>query len=565
MTASIPASAIVNVNPSVLEAGGTGLDLNGLFLTRTERVPMGTAIAFASSAAVEAYFGPSSAEAVLAARYFAGFDGSQIKPAQILFATYPTAAVPAYLRGGSLAGMTLTQLQALSGVLTLTVNGRSVTSSAINFSAAASFAAAAALMQTGLNDADAVVTGSIAATTLTVTAVASGTLRVGQIIEGTGITAGTRITALGTGTGGTGTYTVTPSQTASSTSITAGRTRVTHDAIANAFVITAGTPETGSITFAAGTLAAGVKLREADGAVISAAAALLAPAGLMAALTAFTQNFASFATAYVATTDDSVAFATWADGANNRYLYIMGDTNLAATIANDVSSAGAIIKAGGLSGTLAVFDPVNPAAVAAFVAGAIAAVDFSQAEGRTTLAFRRQASLPAGVTDRAVADNLIANGYNFYGSYATAADEFVFFYPGQVSGPYLWADSFINQIWLTNNFQLALVSLLLNVRSIPYNDAGYSLIGQAIAGPVNEALSFGAIRTGVPLSPSQTVAVNTEAGIPIADTIEERGWYLLIKPASAEVRAARGSPPMTFWYTDGQSVQKISLNSVQVQ
>ena len=63
-------------------------------------------------------------------------------------------------------------------------------------------------------------TGSIAATTLTVTAVVSGVLSVGSVISGTGITAGTTITALGTGTGGAGTYTVDTSQSASSTTIT---------------------------------------------------------------------------------------------------------------------------------------------------------------------------------------------------------------------------------------------------------------------------------------------------------------------------------------------------------
>jgi hypothetical protein len=67
----------------------------------------------------------------------------------------------------------------------------------------------------------AVVTGSISTTTLTVTAVTSGTLGVGQTISGTGVTAGTVITALGTGTGGTGTYTVSASQTVASTSISA--------------------------------------------------------------------------------------------------------------------------------------------------------------------------------------------------------------------------------------------------------------------------------------------------------------------------------------------------------
>lgn len=63
-------------------------------------------------------------------------------------------------------------------------------------------------------------TGSISGTTLTITAVASGALAVGDTISGTGVTAGTTITALGTGTGGVGTYTVSVSQTVASTTIT---------------------------------------------------------------------------------------------------------------------------------------------------------------------------------------------------------------------------------------------------------------------------------------------------------------------------------------------------------
>jgi hypothetical protein len=65
----------------------------------------------------------------------------------------------------------------------------------------------------------AIVTGSIATTTLTVSAVTSGTLRIGQTIEGSGVTDGTIITAFGTGSGGVGTYTVSASQTVSSTTI----------------------------------------------------------------------------------------------------------------------------------------------------------------------------------------------------------------------------------------------------------------------------------------------------------------------------------------------------------
>lgn len=55
---------------------------------------------------------------------------------------------------------------------------------------------------------NATVTGAITSNLLTVTAVASGTVQIGQVISGVGITPGTTIVALGTGTGGVGTYTV---------------------------------------------------------------------------------------------------------------------------------------------------------------------------------------------------------------------------------------------------------------------------------------------------------------------------------------------------------------------
>jgi hypothetical protein len=70
--------------------------------------------------------------------------------------------------------------------------------------------------------ATAVFTGSISGTTLTVTAVSSGTIAVGMCLmhaSGNTISVGTTITALGTGTGGTGTYTVSVSQTRASASI----------------------------------------------------------------------------------------------------------------------------------------------------------------------------------------------------------------------------------------------------------------------------------------------------------------------------------------------------------
>lgn len=74
----------------------------------------------------------------------------------------------------------------------------------------------------------AVFTGTIATTTLTVSAVTSGTIAIGQTISGDGVSAGTKVTAFLTGTGGTGTYTVSISQTvAVGVTITSG-TDATH-------------------------------------------------------------------------------------------------------------------------------------------------------------------------------------------------------------------------------------------------------------------------------------------------------------------------------------------------
>jgi len=62
-------------------------------------------------------------------------------------------------------------------------------------------------------------TGSISGTTLTVTAISSGTVGSGRVLTGTGIAANTMITGFLTGQGGTGTYSINNSQTAASTSI----------------------------------------------------------------------------------------------------------------------------------------------------------------------------------------------------------------------------------------------------------------------------------------------------------------------------------------------------------
>ncbi|RUV53786.1 DUF3383 domain-containing protein [Mesorhizobium sp. M7A.F.Ca.MR.228.00.0.0] len=391
--------------------------------------------------------------------------------------------------------------------------------------------------------------------TLTVSALASGTLSVGQTLAGAGVTAGTRITQLGSGSGLTGTYFVNQSQTVASETITTSATplAVSYDSVSGAFVITSGVAgEASSSAFATGTVSDDLFLTQATGATLSQGADGTTPAAFMAAITELTQNWATFMSIFDpdggSGSAQKQAFAQWVNDTNKRYAYIAWDTDITPTESGEATSSfGNIVSSANLDGTCAIYQPAGgsttPAQIAAFICGAAASIDFEQTNGRITFAFRGQDGLVAGVTSATVANNLFANGYNFYGAYATAAQQFLEFQNGSVSGEFEWLDSYINQVWLNNQLQLALMELLQNINSVPYNAAGYELIKAACLDPINQAVNFGAIRAGVTLSALQIAQINSAAGLKASDTLQLQGWYLQVKDATPQVRQARRSPP----------------------
>lgn len=510
---TIPAKDIVSVVPGVLPAGGSALDMIGLFLTTSTRAPIGQVLAFANDTDVGDYFGVSSDEKNLATIYFNGFDNSHKKPGSLLFAQYPQAAVAAWLRGGN-TGLDLAGLKAVTpGTLTITVNGSAKTSSSINLSGATSPSNAAALIQAAFTS---------------------------------------------------------PGFT------------VTYDSTSGGFVFTnSATGASSTITVAStNAFATALKLTTATGAIVSPGADAAVPGAFMDSIVSYTQDWASFMTIFdpdVSGNANKQLFAAWCNGKGNQYMYVAWDTDTTATNTQpSTSSLGYLLHQSSSSGTYVHWAPdaTEGPKKAAFICGMTASIDFTQREGRITFAFKSQTGLVADVTSQTVAHNLggdpqsigsKGNFYNFYGAYATRNDLFVWENRGFISGPFLWADSYVNQIWMNNALQLALMVLLKSTYSIPYNTKGYALIEAACLDPINAALNFGAIRAGITLSESQRAQVNNNAGLEIADTIEARGWYLQVLDAQPQVRAARSSPPCTLWYTDGQSVQAISLASIEIQ
>jgi hypothetical protein len=646
----IPASQLADVIPSVLAAGGSGLDLISLVLTTSIRPPIGVVLSFPDPDSVGAFFGLNSPELAIANVYFQGFDGSSILPGALLFAQYPWAsAVKPYLRGGPIGSqLTLAQLKAIApGDLTITINGVAYTSSSINLAGATSFSNAAAIIATALDVSDAAFTGVIAAETgaftgsiaddiLTLSVIASGiavvggvlsgtgvatgteileqltgpvggvgtylvsiggqsvssttidetygqltassvtgSLSPGQVIAGAGVTAGSTITADIGGSGGAGTYVVNPSQAVSSEAMTAGAANVSFDSVSEAFVIFGGTPGTpGTIGFGSGAIATALDLTAATGASLSQGAPEASPVSFMTSLFDGFQNFGSFFTTFAPSQGDAISFAQWTSALGTEVAYIFWDESIANT-SPDPDTAYAAIEALNLNGTIAFYAPVNGVLDAAFVGGYIASLNFSQTNGRYNLAFRSQEGLPAEVLTGSAAAQLEANGVNFYGTFSTPSEGYTEAYPGTISGQFLWVDSFVNACWFKNLLQNAIMLLLRQVGNIPYNAAGYALIAETLgggpatngadAGPIQQALNFGAIRIGITLSSNQIAALNNQAGPGAAATLVSQGWFLQITPASPATRQARGSPTIILWYTDGQSVQKITLQSINVQ
>ena len=490
---TIPASDIVVVNPGVVGSGGNPLALNGVILSTNTLLPTAAVRSFASPDAVKAFFGAASAEYAIAQVYFLGFDNSTIKPGTLYFSPYVNTARAAWLQSGNLSAMSLTDLQALSGVLTVTINGVAKTSSSINLATATSFSDAASKIDAGFAAADVAVTWNPVNSTFLFTSPTTG---------------------------------------AAST-----------------------------MSVATGTLSAGLMLTSATGAILSQGADADTPATAMDAVKAATQNWVDFMTMWEPVIEDKEAFAVWTNAQNQRFMYVCWDTDAQAIVNGSTTCFGAIAKSLQYDGVVPVY---NTKDLAAFMLGTVASIDFSRLNGRITSAFKSQSGFVPTVTDQQIAANLLENGYSFYGAYATANDQFNFLYNGQMSGKWSWVDTFVDQVYLNAQFQLALLSLLTTVKSIPYNESGYSLIRAAMIDPISQALNFGSIRTGITMSAQQKAVVNQAAGMDVSTIIEQQGYFLQILDPGAQVRGNRGTPVINFWYTDGGAVQKITVASIDI-
>jgi hypothetical protein len=338
---------------------------------------------------------------------------------------------------------------------------------------------------------------------------------------------------------------------------------IAYDTQRNRFtLLSTATGPTATSTDVSGTLAAGVGLASSAGAFIqTAGVAADTPATALARVVGLDTNWGSFTTAWAAVIADRLAFSAANSAQNYQFWYVPHDTDAAAIVPSNAASFGAQVFALPNQGTTPIYGTAQTAGAAL---GYAASINFALPNGRTDLAFRQfTAAIAPTCSDLQTALALRSNNYTYFGAYANAANTYSIMYDGKCSGAFLWADTYLDQIYLNRELQRAFFEALLAYPSIPYNQDGYTELYRAGADVADAALTSGIIRAGVTLSQSQAQQVNAQAGRQISDVLQTRGWYLLIgDPANvAQTRQQRTTPNAQFWYTDGGSVQQLNVPS----
>lgn len=353
------------------------------------------------------------------------------------------------------------------------------------------------------------------------------------------------------------------------TKMTAGFTTpdfaITYDAARERFIVsTTATGDGVTISAVTGTLATGVGLSAAAGATTAQGVDADTPATAMSRIITKDMDWGTFSTVYAADIDERLAYAAWNSGQGYQFLYWAWDTEAASIVATNPASFGAQVFAQPYQGTVPVYGGYE--LVGAFM-GYAACINFQIPNGRTNLAFRQFNGAPAAtVSDLATANALLSNHYTYLGAYANAANTYTVAYNGALSGAFLWVDTYLDQIYLNRELQRAFFEALMAYNSIPYNQDGYTKLYRAGVDVIDAAVISGIIRSGVRLSQSQQQQVDTQAGRTVSDVVQTRGWYLLIDDAAnfAQVRQNRESPLAYLWYTDGGSIQKLTVRSIAV-
>lgn len=340
---------------------------------------------------------------------------------------------------------------------------------------------------------------------------------------------------------------------------------VSFDTNVKSFILTAtgGTPATSTMSYASGTLADALYLSGGRGAFLSQGAAAANATDTFVSIRDQQENWAGFTTLFESTEAQHLDFSAWAHGTESRFFYVAWTTSDTALINGSTETIAYKIREAGYDNVVSVYcvDNLKPASILGYAAS----LNFDRTNGRVPMKFRTLDDLTADVTNGASYDTLIANGYNFYGQYAANANSFNYWVDGAITGDFKWLDAYCGQIWLNANEQAAVARLFMSNKTIPYARPGRALVEACLITYLEQFKLWGGISTGTDLDQSQIDQITDLVGADISPSLIAKGYYIYIGPFTSIMRANRTTPEVHIFYTDGGSIQKLKINSWEVE
>jgi len=509
---TISTEFLVSTVPGVVSGQGQSIQFNGLILTDSTSIPIGSIQPFTNLAAVLAYFGSASVEYDMAQYYFKGFNGSTQKPGMLYFFQFNTTDVAAYLRGGTYTG-TLNDLKAITaGAITIDIDGTPETVSAINLSSATSFSNAAGLISTAAAGAfDCSYDAQLQA--FVITSPTAGAI-ISTIAYPTTSTLATLLN-LPQASGGV------LSQGADIADVATYMDAV--DAANRNWVSFSTTFEpdiAGKLEFA----------QWVNG----------------------SQNYSYIAwdtEAATALSSDSTSFAYLINGVTT--VDANGNTTVVTAPTYDYDN------------TVVVYDT---SAIAAALQGFMASVNLNQPGGWVDYAYLQQSGLASSVSSRTTAEVLESKRVYFLGDFASPTTAYKMGWAGAISGVFDWLNDFLGNRYIRAQIEQAWMDFRSQRKNLPFNDASYSTIVQVFANNVFEpAKVLGAVNAGVALDEIQTIEINTLANVDdAARLVEQNGYYIKVIPATTAQRNARVLD-VNAWYCSGGTINRVQVSVFLVQ
>lgn len=516
-------------------------DLVGRFFTANNLLPPQSFILFTTAADVGAYFGSSSEEYLRAVFYFSWISKNLTQPQSIQFARWVQTAVapmifPIQNNGSLLASWTAIT----SGSFILTMGGFTFTLTGLNFSAAASLAAVATIIQTAIQaetGGGALWTGA----TVTYSSNYGGFLLVGGATGAAALNVqagggGTDITGIGllgwipessmiNGNFVSGAIWAQGSDAETITETLTSSAAASNNFGSFAFLTNLGLTQQNVVDAGIWNQSQNVlymysqAVTPANITAWQAAVAAIGGIGLTNSPDITTQI-----TGTIASSSTSVTGLTSNVGLSVG-MPVTGTNIPAGTVITSINSNGTDITisnaaTGSATELLTFYTLQFPEMFPMMIE---AATNYYGQNTVQNYEFQQVAGLTPSVINDSTANSYDSIKINYYGQTQQAGQLISFYQTGVLQGASVSTNiidmgAYVNEIWLKDAASAALMNLLLSLSEIPANNQGVNLLLATLQGVINTALNNGTISVGKTLTTAQQMYITAATGDNLA-------WY----------------------------------------